>query len=167
MGSGKTSVGRDLAGRLGWRFVDFDEAIELKESRSVANIFAAEGEFYFREVEEHVADRLLSESCVVLASGGGWAVKPGQLAAVPKGTATFWLRVSVEKALERASSEPGRRPLLEQHDVLDSTRQLLIERVPYYQGAQWTVDTEDSAIEDVSAQILEILTEEYTRAVGE
>ena len=62
MGSGKTSVGRDLAGRLGWRFVDFDEAIEVEEGRSVASIFAAEGEPYFREVEERVEKAL--ERCL-------------------------------------------------------------------------------------------------------
>ena len=167
MGSGKTSVGRDLAGRLGWRFVDFDEAIEVEEGRSVASIFAAEGEPYFREVEERVANDLLSERCAVLASGGGWAVAPGRLSAVPKGTATFWLRVSAEKALERGSHELDRRPLLEQRDALDGTRQLLIERVPHYQKAQWTVDTEHSAVEDVSAQIFKILTGKYTRAAGE
>ncbi len=167
MGSGKTSVGRDLAVRLNWRFVDFDEAIEIKEGRSVADIFAVEGEPYFRKIEERVAENLLSENRIVLASGGGWAIAPGRLAAVSKGTATFWLRVSAEKALERASREPGRRPLLEQRDALDETRELLIKRVPHYQTAQWAVDTEHSPVEDVSVQILEILTEKYTRAVGE
>ena len=152
MGSGKTSVGRDLAVRLNWRFVDFDEAIEIKEGRSVADIFAVEGEPYFRKIEERVAENLLSENRIVLASGGGWAIAPGRLAAVSKGTAT---------------REPGRRPLLEQRDALDETRQLLIKRVPHYQTAQWAVDTEHSPVEDVSVQILEILTEKYTRAVGE
>ena len=90
MGSGKTSVGRDLAVRLNWRFVDFDEAIEIKEGRSVADIFAVEGEPYFRKIEERVAENLLSENRIVLASGGGWAIAPGRLAAVSKGTATFW-----------------------------------------------------------------------------
>lgn len=161
MGSGKTSVGKGVAARLGWRFVDFDDAIEAEEGSSVAQIFATRGEPYFRGLEERVAQRLIAERKVVLASGGGWAAAPGRLEALPAGTATFWLQVSAPKALRRASGAAGRRPLLARPDALEEAIRLIARRAPYYREAMWAVDTERSSVDDVSASILEILAREY------
>jgi len=161
MGSGKTSVGRALAQRLGWRFVDFDAAIEAEQGARIAEIFEREGEAHFRRLEARVAERLLSERDVVLGSGGGWAAAPGRLASVPPGTATFWLKVSPEEAVRRIGRQPGRRPLLDRPDALEEARRLLLERSPRYGEASWTVDTDGSAVEDVTARILEILSREY------
>lgn len=161
MGSGKTSVGRRLGERLGWRFVDFDEAIEAEAGERVAEIFARRGEPWFRGLEARVAVRLLAERRVVLGSGGGWAAAPGRLAGVPAGTATFWLRVSPEEAVRRAGSRPRTRPLLDRPDPLETARTLLEERAPRYAEARWTVDTDRSSVEDVTAGILEILAREY------
>jgi shikimate kinase len=166
MGSGKTSVGRAVAAGLGWRFEDFDHAIEAQEGCSVAEIFAQRGEAGFRAVEEQVADRLLRERHVVLASGGGWAAAPGRLANLPAGTATFWLQVSAPEALRRAGAAAGTRPLLDRPDAHEEAIRLIARRAPYYKDATWAVDTERSSVEDVSARILGILAEAYpgTRA---
>ena len=166
MGSGKTSVGRRVAKALGWRFLDFDEAIEAEAGATVAEIFAGQGEPAFREVEERVGRRLLEERAVVLASGGGWAAAPGRVGGVPEGTATFWLRVSPEAAVQRAGR--GRsRPLLARPDALQEAQRLLERRHPYYGEARWTVDTERSSVEDVTARILEILAREYPETGAE
>jgi shikimate kinase len=164
MGSGKTSVGRKVADALGWRFIDFDQAIEAEEGRSIAEIFAAVGEPAFRAVEERVGRRLLEDRHVVLASGGGWAAAPGRVGSVPAGTASFWLRVSPEEAVRRAGAAAGTRPLLARPDALEEARRLLEWRTPFYREARWTVDTERSAVEDVTARILGILAEEYPEA---
>jgi shikimate kinase len=161
MGSGKTSVGREVAARLGWRFEDFDQAVEAEEGRTVAEIFAARGEPYFREAERRVGERLLGEERVVLAAGGGWAAVPGRLRTLPPGTASFWLRVSPEEALRRISRQPGRRPLLERPDPLQAAARLIGERSRWYREARWTVDTDRSTVEDVSAGILSILAREF------
>jgi shikimate kinase len=161
MGSGKTSVGRELAARLGWRFSDFDEAIERREGASVAEIFARRGEPYFREVERAVAERLLDEERIVLAAGGGWAAAPGRLSALPNGTASFWLRVTPDEALRRVSEQPGTRPLLRGTDPIEAASRLVAERSRWYAEATWTVDTDRSTVEDVSARILGILAREY------
>jgi shikimate kinase len=161
MGSGKTSVGRRVADRLGWRFVDFDDEIERAVGVSVPEIFRAHGEPYFREVEARVARGLLAETGVVLGSGGGWAAAPGRLSGLPPGTATFWLRVSAETAVERAASEPGARPLLDRQNPLGEAARLIAERSPHYGRARWAVDTEDATVEDVSSRILEILEKEH------
>jgi shikimate kinase len=161
MGSGKSTVGRKLAQRMGWRYVDFDDAIEREAGRSVADIFEGEGEPFFRALEERVAEGLLADHQVVLSSGGGWAVAPGRLESLPDGTATFWLKVSAREAVRRGSSHPAKRPLLNRPDALEAASRLLSERTPFYSAARWTVDTERSSVEDVTAGILEILETEY------
>jgi shikimate kinase len=147
MGSGKTSVGRRLAERLGWRFVDFDDEVEAEAGVSIPEIFADRGEPWFRELEARVAVRLLKEREVVLGSGGGWAAAaPGRLAGVPEGTATFWLRVSPAEAVRRASARPGARPLLDRGEPIATARELV---------------EKGSSVEDVTAGILEILVREF------
>jgi len=161
MGSGKSSVGRRLAERMGWRFVDFDDAIQRAAGMSIAEIFEREGEPRFRSLEERVARDLLADSRVVLGSGGGWAAAPGRLESVPEGTATFWLKVSPAEAVRRATRHPGKRPLLDRPDALEAASRMLAEREPLYAAARWTVDTERSSVEDVTAGILEILEQDY------
>ncbi|MBM4182775.1 MAG: shikimate kinase [Gemmatimonadetes bacterium] len=167
MGSGKTSVGREVAKRLGWRFEDFDDAIVAQEKASVAEIFTRRGEPYFRALEEKVGTRLLGESRVVLASGGGWAGAPGRLAGVPPGTATFWLQVSAPEAIRRAAAAVGTRPLLARPDAQEEAIRLIAQRAPYYKDSMWAVDTERSSVEDVSARILGILADAYPGVLAE
>ena len=159
MGAGKTSVGRRLADALGWRFVDFDDAVEAMAGASVREIFEAHGEAHFRELEDRVASRLLPETGVVLGAGGGWAAVPRRLETVPVGTATVWLDVGLETALGRAAGQPGARPLLEGPDARDRAAHLMRERRRFYAAARWRVDTEGSSVEDVTARILKILAE--------
>lgn len=167
MGSGKSSVGREVAQRLRWRFVDFDDEIEREAGASIATLFEERGEPYFRALESRVAERLLAETRVVLGSGGGWGAAPGRLAEVPSGTASFWLKVSPETAVRRAARQPGARPLLAGRDPLDEAARLLAERAPHYATAGWAVDTEHSTVEDVAALILEILQREHPEIQSE
>jgi shikimate kinase len=161
MGAGKSSSGRALATAVGWRFVDFDDEVEAAAGATVPEIFERDGEAQFRALEVEVADRLLGEERVILGSGGGWAAAPGRLVDVPPGTATFWLKVSPETAVRRASAEARRRPLLTGPDPVARASELLAERAPQYAVARWAVDTEGRTVEDVAAQILDILTEAY------
>jgi len=161
MGAGKTSVGRSLARALGWRFVDFDDAIVAEEGRTVAAIFRDSGEPHFRGVEARVGQALLAQREVVLASGGGWAAEPGRLDEVPSGTETFWLRVSPSEALRRASRDPGKRPLLAVESPEERIARLLEEREPAYARAGSVVDTDGRTVEDVTTEILRILAGTY------
>jgi shikimate kinase len=167
MGSGKTSVGRIVAGRLGWRYLDFDDEIVREADQSIAQLFDEHGEAHFRALEARVADRLLGERSVVLGSGGGWGAASGWTQKVPSGTASFWLKVSAPAAVRRTSREPGVRPLLDGKDGLERASELLAERDPAYRQATWAVDTEHSSVEDVSARILEILMREYPKILPE
>ena len=154
MGSGKTTVGRLLAERLGWRFVDFDDVVEKRLGLTIPEVFDRRGEAVFRVAEDEVARALLSEDGVVLGSGGGWAAFEGRLAALPPGTAAVWLRVSPEEALRRCRAATGRgRPLLAVERPLERARELLEARGRYYAAAPWTVDTEGRSPVDVCEQI--------------
>jgi shikimate kinase len=157
MGSGKSSVGRLLARRLGWDFVDLDARVEKVEGRSVAAIFAESGEAHFRAVEAREAEAALARDRVVLAAGGGWAAQPGRFGALPEGTASVWLRVSAEEAVRRARPRSGKRPLLAGPDPLATARDLLRRREPIYAEADLEVDTEGRTVEDVAARVLEML----------
>jgi shikimate kinase len=157
MGSGKSSVGRILARRLGWAFVDLDAQVEKAERRSVARIFAESGEAHFRAVEAREAEAVLARDRVVLAAGGGWAAVPGRLEGLPEGTASVWLRVTPEEAVRRTRPRSGKRPLLAGPDPLQRARELLARREPSYARAGLEVDTEGKTVEDVAARILEIL----------
>ena len=139
MGSGKSTVGRLLARRIGWSFVDVDRLIEEEEGREIPRIFREDG---FRRIEHRIVRRLLLEDVVVLAPGGGWPCRPGRLEGVPGDTLSIWLRVSPEKALERVRGGGGGRPLLEVEDPPSRTRVLIAEREPYYRCADWWVATD-------------------------
>lgn len=166
MASGKTSVGRCLAGLLGWTFRDFDDEIESEAGSSVPEIFAREGESFFRELEERVGRRLLPMEEVVLATGGGWAVPEGRLTGLPRGTLSVWLRISPETAIRRARDQNLTRPLLDVDDPLDRARTLLAEREPSYRKATLTLDAEEEAPDELARIIAEQVRSAQETAEG-
>ena len=110
MGAGKTTVGRALGRRLGWPVEDVDERIEARERRSVAAIFAHNGEAYFRQQERQVLGSLLAERHVIIATGGGTFVEPDNRALMLADGAVAWLDVPLAQVIERVPAD-GRRPL--------------------------------------------------------
>jgi shikimate kinase len=157
MGAGKSSVGAALAGRLGWDFVDMDEEIRARTGRSIPEIFASGGEAAFRSLEDAVGADLLSRSRLVLAAGGGWAAVAGRLESLPAATVSVWLRVSPEEALRRASGQGIRRPMLETPDPLETARELLRLREPFYSVADVTLDTEGSDPQRLAVDLLRVI----------
>lgn len=157
MASGKTSVGRELAALLGWRFRDFDVAIERRAGLTVSEIFAQDGEQHFRRLESEVAGDLLHEERVVLATGGGWPAQRGSWEAVPQGTLSVWLRVSPGVAVLRASSEGLIRPLLAREDAMERAAALLEERGSAYGRAQITLDSDTEDPATLAVSIMKII----------
>ncbi|RMH11573.1 MAG: shikimate kinase [Gemmatimonadetes bacterium] len=154
MASGKTSVARALAERLGWQAVDADEEAERRMGRSIAEVFRVDGEATFRQVERSVMGALLERDRVIVASGGGWPATPARpLEALPTGTLAVWLRVTAEEAVERASAEPGMRPLLDNDDPLAAARRLLAERESAYRAALLHLDTAGRTPAEIAGRI--------------
>ena len=125
MGAGKTSVARALGRRMGWRVEDVDHRIEAREHRRVAEIFANQGEPYFRSLERAVLQELLPQRNVIVATGGGTCVDPENRAAMLADGAVVWLDVPLERVIERVPAD-GRRPLAsdrEQMELLFARRQ--------------------------------------------
>ena len=156
-GAGKSTVGADLARRMGWRFVDIDSEIVRISGRSVADMFRLDGESAFRAMESRLTAELCSTPGSVIAPGGGWAAQPGALETLPPATATVWLRIAPEEAIRRLGGSPTDRPLLAQADPLAAMRSLERQRNEYYGRADLVVDVDGRAPSEISRTIFEWL----------
>lgn len=110
MGAGKSTLARALARRLDWRAEDIDDCIEAREGRTVAEIFAREGEAYFRRLERRVLLDLLAPRHLVVATGGGTFADPDNRALINRDGLSVWLDVPLPLLIERVPTD-GRRPL--------------------------------------------------------
>jgi len=110
MGAGKSSLARELGRRLDWRVEDVDERIEARERQTIAEIFAAHGEAWFRAVERAVVRDLLAPRHVVVATGGGTFADPESRALITTDGAVFWIDVPMTQLVARLPLD-GSRPL--------------------------------------------------------
>jgi len=145
MGTGKTSVGRRLADRLGWSFVDTDVMIETREQRSVADIFAAQGEAYFRAREREAIAAATALDRAVVATGGGALLDERNFDALNQNTLLVCLTARPETILMRTSGHS--RPLLSGEDRGARVRRLLAERAPVYAKVEHAIDTSNLSLE--------------------
>lgn len=153
MAAGKTTLAQALARKLGWRVEDVDLLIESRERRTVAEIFAREGEPYFRSIERQVIWSLLPERHAVIATGGGTFIDPENRAAINADGVSVWVDVPFEVLLNRIPAD-GRRPLANdrvQIALLYETRRLA------YQQAQVRLDASLSRPEELVDQLIEQL----------
>jgi shikimate kinase len=142
-GAGKSTVGRELAARLHWPFIDLDKEIEAREGMSVHEIFAKRGEAHFRALEREMTERLSAmEVPAVVAPGGGWITVPGLVALLRPPARLIWLRISPERALERLGQGVEARPLLSGSDPLAALTAILAARESFYLQADHAVSVE-------------------------
>src|SRR3954465_6039052 len=137
MGAGKSSIGRRLAQRLGLGFVDADAEIEAAAGMSIAEIFARDGEPYFRSGEARVIARLLDQGPQVLATGGGAFMNGETRAAISQKGISVWLKADFEVLMRRVKRRSADRPML-QGDAAERVRHLMDERYPIYGEADTT-----------------------------
>jgi shikimate kinase len=161
-GSGKTTVARELARRLGWDAIDLDDEIERAAGKSIADVFAQDGEAAFRDLEAAALDRCLTHERMILATGGGIVLREANRLKLHdvrrRGARVVWLRASPETTQRRMAADSGtasRRPNLTPLGGLREIVELLAQRTPLYQDcARLTVDTEGKTAEQVAEEII-------------
>ena len=141
MGAGKSSVGRRLAQRLDYRFADLDQLIVTREGRSIAEIFDARGEGYFRDCEAAVLAGQAATERTVFATGGGIVGREENRAVMKRNGTVVYLRASWP-TLERRLARSSGRPLADPQQGWDKIRQLWHSRLPWYEEADLVIDTD-------------------------
>ena len=156
MGAGKTTVGRRLAKKLGWRFIDLDDEIERSERRAVADIFREQGEIHFRHLE-HLCLQRVSSSVAgdksVIALGGGAFLDPENRAIAENTGLTIWLKASFPKVAARVKID-GTRPKFASAEQAEALYQI---REAYYALAKIHISTDDGTPETVVEEILGVV----------
>lgn len=155
MGSGKTSLGIRLSYRLRRTMTDTDYYIEQKEGRSIAEIFAKEGEEAFRRLETECLKRLIREGGEqIISTGGGLALREENRRLLRRLGVTVYLRARPETIYERLKNDTS-RPLIQTRDPEKSIRELLKERAPVYEAAaERIVDVDGRDFETVLEEIV-------------
>jgi len=139
MGAGKTAVGKALAARLGVPFLDSDAEIERAAAMSIAEIFARDGQSFFRARETEVLSRLLDGPPGVLSTGGGVFLSDTNRALIAEKGVSVWLRAEPDLLWSRVRHK-ATRPLLRTADPRGTLEQLCAERRPSYEQAELAVD---------------------------
>ena len=170
MGSGKSSVGRRLANRLGHSFVDADTEIETAAGMSIPEIFAQRGEAEFRDGERRVISRILAtQPALVLATGGGAFMNAETRQRVKDLAISIWLKAEPDVLMRRVRKRSN-RPLLQTADPEATLRSMLAQREPVYALADITIQSRDvpheAVVDDIVAALERHLTDAATRGVS-
>lgn len=162
-GTGKTTVGAELARRLGWDYVDMDPEIERQSGKSIAAIFNEDGEPHFRDLESSELSRQLSREQLVLSPGGGAILRDDNRSLIQKSGPVVWLTADVETIAARVKTDPtssARRPALTGLDFLSEIQQVLAQRQPLYaEIATITVRTDHRTPASIVDEIVTLLPE--------
>jgi shikimate kinase len=159
MGTGKTSTGKALSSRLGYAFLDLDQAIEAAAGMSIPEMFAQYGEPYFRAQEKEAVRRAAGRHNTVIATGGGTVKDPENRRLLKEAGIVICLTADVDTILARTSRK-GQRPVLDGEDQGDRRRaveQLIEERRGLYDDADLCLDTSEASPLQVADQIIRFL----------
>ena len=150
MGTGKTAVGKRLAKRLGWRFVDIDQLIEAGAKMPITRLFTERGEAVFRRLERRCINRAVRDSQQVIATGGGAFVDPQSRARLRVSGPVICLTARPRTILTRVGHRIETRPLLHgSTDPLERIRTLLGQRAKAYARADVMLDTSDLTVDEI------------------
>jgi shikimate kinase len=158
MASGTTSVGRRLAQRLAYGFIDTDQFIESEIGCTISEIFSIQGEAYFRELETRLAHRLPKLENTVIATGGGMIITPGNHERLREAGTIIFLKARKEDIMERLERDT-RRPKAREGDDLETTvSNLMAERLPVYEQADIVIESGGKSVNRVCGEIIRELS---------
>lgn len=151
MGAGKTAVGKALAGLLHVPFVDSDVEIEAAANMTIKEIFARDGEAFFRDRESEVIERLLDRECAILSAGGGAFLAQRNRDIIHAKGVSVWLNADLKLLWDRVKNKDT-RPLLRTADPYATLEALFEDRLPFYKQAELSVAAQSNYSIDEMAQ---------------
>lgn len=161
MASGKSTLGRILANKLNYAFIDLDDYIQDEENTSISDIFKSKGEIYFRSIETKYLKVLLNDkNNLVLSLGGGTPCYSSNMGAIlnADNVTSIYLKASIPTLINRLKHEKSKRPLiahLETNELLaEFIGKHLFERSQFYSQAQITVSTDDKKENDIIEDLI-------------
>jgi len=153
MGSGKSVTGKKLAQFLKGSFVDLDDVIEKKNKKSISEIFAGEGELFFRDQESEVLNEVASQDKLVVATGGGVILRPENVDRMRASGRVIYLEASLDVLWKRVQ-EKGNRPLLKSASPQDKLKEIFLSRQPIYETvSEFQIATDGLSPETVAKNI--------------
>jgi len=153
-GAGKTTLGRMLAKKIGWSFVELNKEIEAQNGLSVAEIIALYGQEGFRRMEQSALTQLLArKELMVLATGGGIVSEPLTFDLILSSFYTIWLKAEPEEHMARVRRQGDLRPMADDRSAMAELRNILVSREPLYARASAVVDTAGLSVDAAAARL--------------
>ena len=154
MGSGKSSIGKILAKKINFKFIDTDKLIEIQEGIKIKEIFNLKGESYFRDLEVEVLEETLTARSAVIATGGGIVQREKSRLLLENEKNVFFLNSSVKRQFER-TKDSDKRPLLNKGDSFKTLKELYKKRLPHYENvSRYEIEMDDKTNDEIVEQIL-------------
>ena len=155
MGVGKSTIGKSLADKLSYKFVDIDYIIEKKERNSIDKIFREKGENYFRQIENKISIEHLKKEKSVISLGGGAFLNNSIRRVVKNSSISFWLDASLELLVKRLKKNK-KRPLLRNKNLNEIVKKIYLERKKTYNEANFKIRCESLKPELIVNKILDL-----------
>ena len=156
MGSGKSTIGKLLAKKLKWGFIDLDQYIEKRTGKKITKIFEKHGEIKFREIEHKCLKRLLNKDKLVIALGGGTPCFYNNIDLINKNGTLVYLKVNVDILAERLLKDKRKRPLirnLNETQLKYFIKKALKKRVSVYKQADFYINIKNQNVKDIIDKI--------------
>ena len=156
MGSGKSAIGRILANKLNYNFIDVDKVIENEAKKTIKKIFEEDGEEYFRDLEEKITINILKQKESIVSLGGGAIINKNIRNSIKKNSYNIYLNVDVDILTKRLQFSKT-RPLIYKKDLKKELINLINKRKKFYQKADLIIQNEKNIIETTENIIKKIL----------
>jgi XRE family aerobic/anaerobic benzoate catabolism transcriptional regulator len=155
-GAGKSTLGKMLAKKIGWSFVELNKEIEQQNGLSVAEIIALYGQEGFRRMEQAALGQLLArKELMVLATGGGIVSEPLTFDLILSSFYTIWLKAEPEEHMARVRGQGDLRPMADDRSAMAELRNILVSREPLYARASAVVDTAGLSVDNAAARLVD------------